>query len=727
MRFCCPVFNCAILVCVRVFRENIMKNLSVSLPHLGMLSVLMISHVQAEEQVTEEGLQLDKVVISAHSFDQGQDEMSQPASLLNGEDLIRQRSNNLGETLSTQVGIHNSSYGLAVGRPVIRGMSGARVKVLQGGIDSLDASTVSPDHGVNVDIHSANKIEVLRGPATIMYGSGAFGGVVNVVDERIPSGQSDVDFNTEIRTQYDSVNQGKTFALKNQGNAKQIYWQLSASHARSDEYALPPLAEHEEHHEDEAEEEHEEHASEDQLANSDVSYSNNITFGTSYVFDSGYFGIALSQSKSEYGLPGHVHHEEHEEEESEAEHEQHDSEGARIEMRQQRVDLDSRFNQPLQGIEAVKFRMGFNDYRHDEIEEGVVGTQFRRKGYEGRSEILLMPMANISQVAGVQFSQDTFEAVGVPETDSLMAGLFWLGKTQLVGWSVELAARMETSELSPDQVTNIDSSCELSPADYQDKRFDSPSFSMGLIRDLVLNANNETQWQLTASVTSAQRAPSTQELFSCGAHAATQTFDVGNPNLQAEQALNIELGLRKISGDLTANINLYQNRVDDFIYADNSGEEVNEFGKYLFTQEDARFQGGEFDLTYQALPGLIVTAMADAVRADNMPRIPADRFGLGFEISTVALFATQSDWMLFGQWQQVQKQNQVADNEEQSLGYDLLSLGMSYQTILANTEYRVDLKANNLLDEEVRQHTSFVREQAPQPGRNLSVGVRVTF
>jgi iron complex outermembrane receptor protein len=327
----------------------------------------------------------------------------------------------------------------------------------------------------------------------------------------------------------------------------------------------------------------------------------------------------------------------------------------------------------------------------------------------------------------VQFSQDTFEAVGVPETDSLMAGLFWLGKTLLAGWSVEFAARMETSELSPDQVTNIDSSCELSPADYQDKRFDSPSFSMGLIRDLVLNANNETQWQLTASVTSAQRAPSTQELFSCGAHAATQTFDVGNPNLQAEQALNIELGLRKISGDLTANINLYQNRVDDFIYADNSGEEVNEFGKYLFTQEDAKFQGGELDLTYQALPGLIVTAMADAVRADDMPRIPADRFGLGFEISTVALFTTQSDWMLFGQWQQVQKQNQVADNEEQSLGYDLLSLGMSYQTILANTEYRVDLKANNLLDEEVRQHTSFVREQAPQPGRNLSVGVRVTF
>jgi iron complex outermembrane receptor protein len=330
-------------------------------------------------------------------------------------------------------------------------------------------------------------------------------------------------------------------------------------------------------------------------------------------------------------------------------------------------------------------------------------------------------------VVGLQFSQDTFEAVGVPETDSSMAGLFWLGKTQLASWGVELGARLETAELSPDQVTNINPSCGPNTSDYQDKHFDTHSLSLGLIRDLALNSGAESQWQLTASVTSAQRAPSTQELFSCGAHAATQTFDVGNPDLQAEQALNIELGLRKIAGDLTAGINLYQNRVDDFIYALNTGEEVDGFGKYKFTQENTTFQGGEFDLAYQASSGLVLTAMADAVRADDMPRIPADRFGLGFEVSTIALFSTQSDWMLFGQWQQVQKQTRVANNEEASLGYDLLTLGLTYQALLADYEYRVDLKANNLLDEEVRQHTSFVKEQAPLPGRNISLGLALNF
>jgi iron complex outermembrane receptor protein len=119
--------------------------------------------------------------------------------------------------------------------------------------------------------------------------------------------------------------------------------------------------------------------------------------------------------------------------------------------------------------------------------------------------------------------------------------------------------------------------------------------------------------------------------------------------------------------------------------------------------------------------------MADRVRADDLPRIPADRIGLGFEASSMALFSTQSDWSLYGQWQQTQKQDQVADNEEASQGYDLLTLGMTYQTVLANNEYLIDIKANNLLDEEVRLHTSFVKEQAPQPGRNISLGVAVNF
>lgn len=724
--------------------NTIIKNLTYPLSLLSVSSVLVISYAHGDDETRSPDAELDKVVISAHSFDQGKHEMAQPATLLTDDQLQRQSSNNLGDMLSSQVGVSNSSYGAAVGRPVIRGMSGARVKILQDGIDTLDASTVSPDHGVNVDLHSVKKIEVLRGPATLLYGSGAFGGVVNVVDDRIPTGQSIDDYGTEIKAQYDSVNQGKTVGVKHSGNQDQLHWQVSASHSRSDEYELPNLKSHdEEHHEDEAEEEHEEHEeseSQDTLANSDVSYRNNVTLGTSYVMDSGYVGIAVSQSKSEYGLPGHVHSEEHEEGETEEEHEAHESDGARIKMRQQRVDLDSRFDQPIEHIDALKFRLGFNDYKHDEIEGGEIGTKFRRQGFEGRAEALLSPVANISQVVGMQLSQDTFKAIGeeaiVPETDTRVAGLFWLGKTQLNNWGLELGARIEQAQLTPDQPDAINSLCSNSAQDYDDKDYLTHSVSFGLVRDLALFSASESDWQLTASVTSAQRAPSTQELFSCGPHAATQTFDAGNADLDSEQAFNVELGVRKIRGDFTTAFTLYQNQVADYIYAQNSGTEVDGFGLYQFVQDDATFIGGEVELAYQVVNGITVSAMADSVRAtldkaengnDELPRIPADRFGLGFELSTLALFSTQSDFLVFGEWQQTQKQKHTALNEESTNGYDLLSLGVSYQAVLAKNEYRIDLKANNLLDEEVREHTSFVKEQAPQAGRNISLGLAFSF
>lgn len=712
------------------------------------LSIAQLSNSEQNNAVaTKKTPELDKVVISAHSFDQGQHEMSQPATLLTDEDLERQRANSLGETLSRQVGIHNSSYGTAVGRPVIRGMSGARVKILQDGIDSLDASAVSPDHSINVDTFGAQKVEVLRGPATLMYGSGAFGGVVNVVDGRVPTGAE--ESGTSIRMQYDAVNEGKTFGFRNNGftdlvDGNELHWKISGSHFRSDEYELPKLKEsHEEHHdhhegETEAEHaEHEEHASDDVLANSDTGYNNQLAIGSSYVFDSGYVGLAISQSKSEYGLPGHVHHHEHEEGETAEEHaeHEHESDGARIKMRQQRIDLDSRWDQPTAGIEAVKFRLGFNDYRHDEVEGSEVVTEFRRKGYEGRTEVLLSPIADISQALGLQFSQDTFKSgnasensgeVAVPETDSAVVGAFWLGKTQLAGWGIELGARLEQAQISPDSPAAINASCgALSANGYDDKKFNTHSASLGLVRDLDFAAMND--WQFTASLTSAQRAPTAQELFSCGAHGATQTFDMGNPDLDIEQALNIELGLRKIQGRLTTGLNLYQNNINDYIYAQNTGLEVNGYGQYQYVQSDVKFIGGEVDAAYQLLEGLSLTAMADRVRADGLPRIPADRIGLGFELSTMALFSTSSDWMVFGQWQQVQKQDQVADNEETSLGYDLVTLGVTYQAVFPKSEYRINLKANNLLDEEIRQHTSFVKEQAPQPGRNISLGLAVTF
>ena len=701
---------------------------------LPQLSIAEESITKSPEQVNEQAAHaLETVQVTATATNKSTAEVVQPVSVLSGEELDRQRAGNLGETLALQPGIHNNSYGAAVGRPIIRGLGGARVKVLQDGIDTLDASSVSPDHAVNAHTHGAKQIEILRGPATLLYGGGAFGGVVNVVDQRVPhDGSHDsaglLGTDSEVRVQYDSVNNGKTLGLKNEGEVNNIHWHLDASSYSSDDYELPKLKEHEEHEEGETEEEHEEHATTDKLANSDVEKKNQITLGTSYDFGDGHVGIAISRSESEFGLPGHVHEEEHDEDEGEEEHEEHEEEGARIDMQQTRIDVDAAFEQPFAAADSLNLRLGVNDYKHDEIEDGAIGTRFKRKGYEGRSELILKPVANIQNVVGIQPAQDTFEAIGdeavVPKTDSQAYGLFWLGETQLNDWTLEAGARFDQVERSPETPAAINPECGLVASQYEDKDFSDTSLSFGVIKPIA------PQWQISASVTSAARAPETQELFSCGAHAATQTFDIGAPNLDSEQALNFDFGIRKTSGDLVASLNLYQNSIDDFIYQLNTGDVVGEFGKYQFVQQDATFVGGELDLAYTLMDSLAVTAMADRVRGqlnskdssgnDELPRMPADRFGFGLEFN-------QSQWSSYAQWVSVQKQDEVASNEEASEGYDILNAGVSYNLILAKSEYRIDLKGTNLLDEEIRYHTSFVKEQAPQPGRGISLGLVAKF
>lgn len=297
---------------------------------------MVVASVQADET------ELDSITINANVFGKSANQVAQPVTVLTDEELERQRAGSLGETLGLQSGINSSSYGTAVGRPVIGGLGGVRVKILQGGIDTLDASAASPDHSVSVDTQSATQIEVLRGPATLRYGRGAFGGVVNMIDNRIPNGENRdaSDPNTEIKVGYDSVNQGKTLGLKNAGQINDFHWAFSANTFSSDEYKIPDLKEHSDHegdhdngHEYEHDDEYEENS--DVLAGSDISKRNNFTLGTSYVFDSVFAAIAIS-----------------------------------------------RFDQPFAGSEHIKVQLGINDYAHDEIEDGAVGTKFRRKGFE---------------------------------------------------------------------------------------------------------------------------------------------------------------------------------------------------------------------------------------------------------------------------------------------------------------------------------------------------------
>ena len=692
-------------------------------------SVLMISSWAQAEEVVE----LDSVRVTATATNKAAVDIAQPATVLAGEELERQRAVSLGETLSQQAGIANSSYGIAVGRPVIRGLGGGRVKILQNGIDTLDASAISPDHAVAAHTHGAKQIEVLRGPATLLYGTDAFGGVVNVVDDRIPHDDQQhegglLNSETEVSLRYDSVNGGRDLGLSNEGSSGDLHWHLDLSQYSSQDYEIPDIDE--EHEEDGDGHDEEEHGDESRLENSDIRENRDIVAGFSYALESGHVGIALSRTESNFGIPGHGHEEEHDDDDdADADGDEHGHEeegGARIDMEQTRVDIDGLFRKPFAAAEQLSVRVGLNDYQHKEIEGGETGTKFERNGYEGRAELTFTEVAGIRNVAGIQISQDTFSAEGeeafVPETDSTATGVFWLGETTLGGFTFEGGLRVDQVTRSPETPEALDAECPLTADQYEDRDFTNTSVSAAVIRPLG------SDWQVSGSLTSASRAPATQELFSCGAHAATSTYEIGNPDLDSEKALNADISLRKVQGDLTAALSVYQNNIQDFIYEQATGAEADGLPVFLYVQEDATFVGAELSLGYQLTDEFLLTALADQVSGklddvagnDNVPRMPADRFGAGIEYQTAS-------WNANLNWINVAKQDDAAANETDTDGYQLVNAGVSYQWLLPSSEYRVSLYGTNLLDEEIRYSTSFVKDLVPQPGRGFSLSVAASF
>lgn len=715
---------------------------------LAMAAVPFCS-VQAEDA------QLDTVEVTATPTNEALSDMLQPTLVLSGEELDRQRAESLGETLAQQPGVNSASFGASVGRPVIRGLGGARVKVLQSGMEAVDASSVSPDHAVAVHTHGARQIEVLRGPATLLYGNGAFGGVVNVVDDRIPHADEHDGTETSVRAGYNSVNNGKEIALQHQGKKDAWHWHVNASEVSADDYNVPKDA-GEIHVEEDGVEKHK--AESKRLKNSDIDHNRQLALGGSYEFAGGdHVGIAVSRLESKFGLPGHGHNEEHEEEEGAAEEEHHEEEGpARVDLKQTRVDLDALIRQPFSAAKSLSLRLAISDYEHSEGHEEIHSeeeaaeegheehgtTTFRKKAQDLRAELVLAPMTlmgrNFDQVVGTQLSQQEFSAIGkealVPTTDTTNAGVFWLGEQQWQQWTVEIGARLDQIKHDPKKPGSVAAACGFSVNEYRQRTFNNHSLSLGLIHQL-----NES-WQLATALTSAQRAPATEELFSCGAHESTLSYDIGNPELKSEQALNLDLSLRKNEGRVTGSLNLYRNAVDDFIYQNAvvSGgklQKVDELQAYRFQQNKATLTGGELQVSYALADFWSLTAMADTVRGklnsgDYIPRMPADRAGLGVHYLGL-------NWGGFVQQQWVSKQDRLARfgraangtelKENETDGYQLLNAGVSYRIDSAVAEYRLDLTATNLLDEEVRYHTSFVKNTVPQPGRGVKLALNARF
>ena len=524
-----------------------------------------------------------------------------PVSVLSADELHRAAAGTIGETLANSPGLTNGSYGPAVGRPVIRGQQGARVTVLQNSLGSADASTNSPDHAISVEPLLADSVEVLRGPGTLLYGGGAIGGVVNVLDNRIPSkALSEPSGGIEYR--YDDALSLDNLVGRLEGGNGRFAFHTSGLHREWEEMEIPGYA----LRDAEAEENHA------GFVPNTGGETSTFNLGGALHYSKAWAGLSFSRLENEYGIPagGHGHHEEeeehheeeeehHEEEEehNEEEEEHHEEEeehhhgegdedeegGVRLDIEQTRYDATLQLDEPLPGFETMRGSLSYNDYEHTEIEgSGEVGTRFASDTWASRLELTHLELGRLHGVLGLQWTVNEFSAIGeeayIPKTENTELGLFLLEDYHADGWTFEFGLRYDMVERKPDSAL----------AARRD--FNNLSLSGSALRIF------SPGWKISLGLSHNERAPVTEELFSnieasdeheLIVHGATGAVEVGDPDLDQEvsQNLNISLGW---SGDIAeVSINLFYNDFEDYITLNNTGEVVGEASVQTYVQDDA--------------------------------------------------------------------------------------------------------------------------------------------
>ena len=668
-------------------------------------------------------------------------ETALPVTVLSGDELRRAVGSTIGETLGTTPGVASASFGPGVGRPVIRGQQGARAVTLNNGIAAADASSLSPDHAVSVEPILAESIEVLRGPSTLLYGGGAIGGVINVVDNRIPRAPIEgVQGAVEYRN--DSASSMDTATVKLEAGAGNFAFHFSGTARDFDNQDIPGLAIDAEAVEEQEEllgGEHEEEHEEEELENSDGFIANtdgdadNFTFGTSYQFgERGFIGFAYNNFKTQYGIPpgAHGHEEEHgeeEHEEDEIEGEEHSEEEEeeiiRIDLEQDRYDAQLHYHDLAPGIiDVARAFLTYTDYQHVELEGTEVGTRFERETWEGRLE--LVREAQDHSVFGLQWRSDEFLAEGeeayVPQTDSLEWGLFYLQDFHTADWQFELGARADWVERDPDA--------------FSAEEEDFTSFSLSGAGIYTF----DTAWSLGLALSRSDRAPATEELFSnigntpemLVTHAATGIIEIGDADLDKESSVNADLSVKWRGEQSWAELTVFYNLFEDYIFLLNTGTEVDETPIYSYEQEDADFYGVElnssFHLTDIAGGGLSLGIFGDYITAEfdsagDVPRLPPRRIGAELTWTGNALGA-------YVRVVDADDQDSPGDFETETDGYTRWDAGVDYRVELSSdVELLAFVKLKNISDEEIRLSTSFLRNFAPQAGESVEAGIRLTF
>jgi iron complex outermembrane receptor protein len=674
-------------------------------------------------------------------------ESAQPVSVLSGDQLRDRQATTLGETLKNEVGVHSSYYGPVSSSPIIRGLEGPRVLIAQNGLDAGDASRVGPDHAVATEASTARQIEILRGPATLFYGSGAIGGVVNVVDDRVPQG---LDTYGEWRLEQDSVADDKLISASGNTGVGNIGLHLDGFWRESDDYKIPGAAEVETHAEHEAEG-HAEH-NEDRLANS-AAQAEGFNLGTSYILDTGFVGLSYGHLEREYGIPGHGH----------------DDEAVDVyaDLKQDRVQFLSELTLDHTLFSALNTRFGFTDYEHSEIENGAVGTTFNNESQEARLDFFHHPIADWRGALSLHYKHADFSALGeeafTPPSDTSTLAIALMEERHFGDLLVQLGARIEQVKTSADNI-QIDLNEHHDDEEHEEEHEEEQlsvfsidqestpiSASAGLVWDFTPGYN------LAFSYTHAERAPSAAELFSFGPHIGSGLYEVGallrvvedepgefhfdlvRTDAELEMSNNIDLSVRKFEGDFGFILNAFYNSIDNYYYLADTGmtkesahghDETSEaehnhnsdLPVYIYQAQDARLHGFEAEFIWQLSAPFKLTFTSDYIRAKlddggDLPRIPPLRVGARGEYEI-------GNWRAELSGQYYFEQDQTAALETSTDGYTLIDAQVSYYI---SDDLKVFLKGHNLTDQYARVHSSFLKDKAPLPARSFAVGISGNF
>ncbi|ACV27918.1 TonB-dependent receptor [Kangiella koreensis] len=685
-----------------------------------------VQHTGESLTVTVDYSDTQTLVITGNPLEHTILEMAAPAVIVSGDELTQKRGINIGETLAEVPGVNLSSFGAGAGRPVIRGQQGNRVTVLSNNSTTQDASNASPDHWISAEPLLAKRVEILKGPATLLYGGGAVGGAVNVVDNRIPTELPDgIEGGVEVRMGDSATGERSTVGTFSTANGG-LAFNIDAFKSETDELEIPGFAESyylREQEEAEGEAGHDEEAS-GILENSDTD-SEGGSVGFSYITDAGYWGVSYSDYKRNYGLPGHA---EHHDEEGEHE-EEHGEEAVRLDLHKKRWDMKGRWNTPFDGFKSLNLHFASTDYQHQEIEGAEIGTTFLNDAQETRLELVHDAWSGWQGAFGLQYSDSDFVTLGdeayIPASNTEKLGLFWLEEYEVGQWHTELGARYDKQTITTDLFGQRD-----------DNAF---SFAFGSLLHI------DEHWTLPINITRAQRIAAVEELYSNAGndeanyvpHLATATIEVGNPNLSKETANNIDIGVRYNSDVVSASVAMFHNRINDYIFLAHEEHEPapgevhdhEEFPVFKYQQADATFEGAEAEINWTlATDGLAVVrtglfgdyTVAKLDDGSYLPRIPAKRFGgsigLDYDMFTSNITAIK-----------VFDQDRLAEDELPTDGYTLINLDLGYNVFFDDSELFLFLRGQNLADAEIRDHASFLKDRAPRAGRSLTAGFRWTF